>query len=77
MAITRRVGGASRALYDPVLQPLRDLAAPTILLSGSPDEGALLGRLKARIGVPGRAQVVTREAGVQVAQLAYGPPVQL
>jgi len=77
IAITRRVGGASRALYDPVLQPLKDLAVPTILLSGSPDEGALLGRIKARLGVPGRAQVVTREAGVQVAQLAYVPPVQL
>ncbi|WP_135848615.1 type VII secretion protein EccCa [Serinibacter arcticus] len=77
LAVTRRVGGASRALYDPVLQPLKDLAVPTILLSGSPDEGALLGRIKARIGVPGRAQVITREAGVQVAQLAYVPPVQL
>ena len=56
---------------------MRDLAAPTILLSGSPDEGPLLGRLKARLAVPGRAQVVTRDAGVQVAQLAYVPPVQL
>ncbi|GMA32364.1 type VII secretion protein EccCb [Litorihabitans aurantiacus] len=72
--VTRRVGGASRALYDPVLQPMRDLAAPVVLLSGSPDEGALIGRLKARVTVPGRATIVTREAGAQVAQLAWVPP---
>ena len=77
VALTRRVGGASRALYDPVMQPLRDLAAPAILLSGNPDEGALLGRVRPRLVVPGRAQIVTRDEGVRVAQLAYHPPVHL
>ena len=39
-------GGASPALYEPVIQSLRDLAMPGLLLSGSPDEGALIGNLK-------------------------------
>ncbi|HET7352052.1 MAG TPA: type VII secretion protein EccCb, partial [Marmoricola sp.] len=46
LALARRSGGASRALYEPVIQSLRDLATPGLLLSGSPDEGPLLGNLK-------------------------------
>ena len=34
--IARRSGGASRALYEPVIQSLRDLAMPGLMLSGSP-----------------------------------------
>ena len=40
LAVARRSGGASRALYEPVIQSLRDLAMPGLVLSGSPDEGA-------------------------------------
>ncbi|MFC7788305.1 type VII secretion protein EccCa [Microbacterium sp. MAHUQ-60] len=77
LTLTRRSGGASRSTFEPVMQTLRDLAAPGILLSGSPDEGALIGNLKATFAVPGRAKVVTRERGLQVMQLAYAPPSQL
>ena len=71
VVVTRRSGGASRAMYDPLLQNLRDLAAPGILLSGSPEEGQLLGKVKARPSIPGRAQLVTRSNGHQVVQLAW------
>ena len=71
VVVTRRSGGASRAMYDPLLQNLRDLAAPGILLSGSPEEGQLLGKVKARPSVPGRAQLVTRANGHQVVQMAW------
>ena len=40
VVVARRSGGASRALYEPVIQSMRDLAMPGLLLSGSPDEGA-------------------------------------
>ena len=33
--------------YEPVMQTLRDLGTPGILLSGSPDEGPLIGNIKA------------------------------
>lgn len=73
LTLTRRTGGASRAMYEQVLQGLRDLAAPGIVLSGSRDEGALIGAAKPQQGVPGRGQLVTRENGIQVIQLAHSP----
>ena len=33
-------------MYEPVIQSMRDLAMPGLLLSGSPDEGPLLGNLR-------------------------------
>ncbi|AEE45087.1 type VII secretion protein EccC [Cellulomonas fimi] len=74
LVVARRTGGAGRALYEPVLQSLRDLAAPGIVLSGSPDEGALIGGAKPVPSVPGRAQLVTRDRGRQVVQLVWSPP---
>jgi len=71
--VTRRVGGASRAAYDPILQALNDLGATGILLSGSPEEGALIGKVKPALSKPGRAQIVSRAKGYQVVQLAYAP----
>ena len=47
---------------------------PGILLSGNPDEGALIGRTKATAQPPGRGRIVSRELGEQVLQLAWQPP---
>ncbi|MEO5608413.1 MAG: type VII secretion protein EccCa [Ornithinibacter sp.] len=74
LVITRRSGGASRAMFEPVIQSVRDLGSPGILLSGSPDEGALIGRVKASAQPPGRARIVSRDLGDQVLQLAWHPP---
>jgi S-DNA-T family DNA segregation ATPase FtsK/SpoIIIE len=71
LVLTRRAGGASRASYDPVIQKLGDLGATGVLLSGSPDEGQLMGRVKATPAPPGRAKVISRSRGVYSAQLAY------
>lgn len=72
--VTRRSGGASRAAYDPILQGMTDLGVTGILLSGNPDEGQLIGKVKAMPSAPGRAQIVSRSRGLLVAQLAYVPP---
>ncbi|MGL5818199.1 MAG: type VII secretion protein EccCb, partial [Phycicoccus sp.] len=72
--LTRRMGGVSRALFEPVLQTVRDLGAPGMLLSGSPDEGMLIGRVKPSPQPPGRARMVSRELGDQVLQLAWHAP---
>jgi S-DNA-T family DNA segregation ATPase FtsK/SpoIIIE len=74
LVVARRAGGASRALYEPVIQTLRDLAAPGLLLSGSPDEGPLLGPVRATPAPAGRGRLVTRERGVEVVQLAWREP---
>jgi len=71
VVLTRRTGGASRAAYDPIIQRLTDLGTTGILLSGSPEEGALIGKIKAAPAVPGRAQIVSRKRGAVAAQLAF------
>jgi S-DNA-T family DNA segregation ATPase FtsK/SpoIIIE len=74
--LTKRVTPSShfsRAMYEPVSQSLRDLAAPGIMLSSSPDEGALVGRVKGSAQPPGRGRLVSRELGEQVVQLAWLP----
>jgi DNA segregation ATPase FtsK/SpoIIIE, S-DNA-T family len=74
LVVARRAGGAARALYEPVLQTMRDLAVPGLLLSGSPDEGPLVGSERPRPASPGRGRLVSREAGVETVQLAWSEP---
>lgn len=44
VVVTRRTGGAGRALYEPFLARMRDVGSIGLLLSGSKDEGQLLMR---------------------------------
>ena len=74
VVVTRRSGGASRALYEPVIQTLRDLAMPGLLMSGSPDEGPLLGNLRPTPLPPGRGRLITRDRGIEVVQTAWSEP---
>jgi S-DNA-T family DNA segregation ATPase FtsK/SpoIIIE len=74
LVVARRSGGASRALYEPIIQSLRDLAMPGLLLSGSPDEGPLLGTQKPQPAPPGRGRLITRDRGVEVVQMAWREP---
>jgi DNA segregation ATPase FtsK/SpoIIIE, S-DNA-T family len=74
LVVARRSGGASRSLYEPVIQSLRDLAMPGLVLSGSPDEGALVGNVRPAPAPPGRGRLVTRDRGVEVVQLAWRDP---
>ena len=76
LVLTRRIGGASRAMYEPVTQTLNDLSTPGIMLPGSPDEGPLIGRQKPIPGPAGRARLISRDHGVQALQLAWAPPTQ-
>ena len=71
LVIARRSGGASRALYEPVLQSMRDLAMPGLLLSGSPDEGPLIGSQKPQPAPPGRGRLISRDRGIEVVQMAW------
>ena len=71
LAVARRSGGASRALYEPVIQSMRDLAMPGLMLSGNPDEGPLLGNLRPTPLPAGRGRLITRDRGVEVVQTAW------
>jgi S-DNA-T family DNA segregation ATPase FtsK/SpoIIIE len=74
VVVARRAGGASRSLYEPVIQSLRDLAMPGVLLSGPRDEGMLIGNLRPQQAEPGRARLVTRDRGVETIQVAWTDP---
>jgi S-DNA-T family DNA segregation ATPase FtsK/SpoIIIE len=76
LIITRRIGGASRALFDPLVGRIRELASPGIMMSGPKEEGALFGNIKPQFLPPGRAWMVTRREGARLVQLAWSPPVQ-
>ncbi len=62
LVIARRSGGAARALYEPVLARLRDLAAPGLIMSGNRDEGVLLGTVRPSEQPPGRGTLVDRSS---------------
>jgi S-DNA-T family DNA segregation ATPase FtsK/SpoIIIE len=74
--VTRRAGGAARAMFDPLLARIRELASPGIVMSGPADEGPLLGNVKPQLLAPGRGWLVTRRGGAGLVQLAWTPAVQ-
>ncbi|HEY0532938.1 MAG TPA: type VII secretion protein EccCa [Actinoplanes sp.] len=74
LVLTRRSGGAGRALFEPVIQRLRELSAPGLVMSGSPDEGALIGAVRPTPMPPGRGRLITRREGVRLVQIAHLPP---
>jgi S-DNA-T family DNA segregation ATPase FtsK/SpoIIIE len=71
LVLTRRSGGAGRALYDPVIQRMRELSGPGLVLSGSRDEGSLIGNVRPEPLPPGRGRLITRREGVRLVQLAF------
>jgi S-DNA-T family DNA segregation ATPase FtsK/SpoIIIE len=74
LIVTRRIGGASKSLFDPVISRIRELASPGIMMSGPKEEGPLFGTIKPQILPPGRGWLVTRRQGAQLVQLAWTPP---
>jgi len=74
LIVTRRCGGASRAMYEPVLQRLRELDSPGLLMSGNREEGALFGNLRPSPQPPGRGTLVRRSDGMQLIQTAWVEP---
>lgn len=74
LIVARRSGGASRALYEPVIARMRDLAPAGLVMSGSRDEGNLLGTVRPSEMPPGRGTFVSR-SGTALVQLAWLPPL--
>ncbi len=74
VVLARRCGGAGRALFDPLLGRLRELAVPGLVMNGSADEGPLIGGVKPEPLPPGRAVLVDRRRGRRRVQLAWVPP---
>ncbi|TRV73437.1 type VII secretion protein EccCa [Streptomyces sp. 130] len=71
--VARGCAGASRAMYEPFLQRIKELGAQGVVLSGDPAEGDLVGSVRARPMPPGRACMVTRRGGKSLVQTGWLP----
>ncbi|WP_236077863.1 type VII secretion protein EccCa [Rhodococcus sp. P1Y] len=72
LVVARRSGGASRTMYDQIISRMRDLVSPGLVMSGSRDEGNLIGAVKPSPMQPGRGILVDRR-GQSLVQLAWSP----
>jgi S-DNA-T family DNA segregation ATPase FtsK/SpoIIIE len=74
VVIARRTGGAARGILEPILLRLRELGTPGLLLSGDPQEGPLLGGIKATTQPAGRGTLVRRRERPVLVQVAFSEP---
>lgn len=73
LVVARRYAGIARALYDPLLAHLRDSRCPTLLMSGSPDEGVVIDGHRPAAQPPGRG-ILVKHDGAQRIQVGWSPP---
>jgi S-DNA-T family DNA segregation ATPase FtsK/SpoIIIE len=57
-------------MFDPVIQRIREMGSPGLIMSGSKDEGSLLGSVRPQAQPPGRGFFVERRTGSQLIQTA-------
>jgi S-DNA-T family DNA segregation ATPase FtsK/SpoIIIE len=69
--VARRTGGASRGILEPLLNRLREIGTPGLLLSGDPQEGAILGSSRSTPQPPGRGVLVRRHERPTLVQVAF------
>ncbi|MCO6011610.1 type VII secretion protein EccCa [Actinoallomurus purpureus] len=70
IVLARSMGGAGRSLYDPIIQRLKDMASPALVMSGNKDEGAVFD-VRPRSLPPGRGTFVERRTGHRLIQTAH------
>ncbi|WP_281256358.1 type VII secretion protein EccCa [Nocardiopsis flavescens] len=70
----RRTGGAARAMFEPVLQSLNDMATPGVLFSGDRMEGRLSNGTASRQLPQGRALLARRGQRPDVLQVGWSEP---
>ncbi|MFD0467452.1 FtsK/SpoIIIE domain-containing protein [Nonomuraea thailandensis] len=74
LVLSRAMGGSGRAMFEPLIQRLKDMASPAVILSGTKDEGFLFGNVRAQPLPPGRGFLVDRKIGARLTQTALWPP---
>lgn len=71
--IARSSAGASRSMFEPFMQRIKELGAQGVVLSGDPGEGDVLGNVRPRPMPPGRGFFVSRKRGTPLVQLGWMP----
>ncbi|NYH52435.1 S-DNA-T family DNA segregation ATPase FtsK/SpoIIIE [Nocardiopsis arvandica] len=70
----RRTGGTARAMFEPVLQSLSDMATPGMLFSGDRMEGRLANGAASKALPQGRAQLALRGRRPDLVQVGWSEP---
>ncbi|MEV0591876.1 type VII secretion protein EccCa [Nonomuraea cavernae] len=70
----RQMGGVGRAMFDPIITKIKDLASPAVVLSGNKDEGYVFGNIRPHPLPPGRGYFIERRFGARLTQTAFLPP---
>jgi DNA segregation ATPase FtsK/SpoIIIE, S-DNA-T family len=76
LVLARPVSGTARTSFEPVLQRVRELGTPGLVMRGDPQEGPVLGGRKAGRQPPGRGHLVRRDGPDRLVQVAWAPPGQ-
>ncbi|MFE5961430.1 type VII secretion protein EccCa [Streptomyces rubiginosohelvolus] len=71
--LTRRVAGASRGMYEPLVQGLRESGASALLMAGDRSEGQLFPGVYASQQAPGRGVFIRRGQPNHLIQTVYAP----
>ncbi|MGN6606885.1 MAG: type VII secretion protein EccCa [Jatrophihabitans sp.] len=69
--VSRSAGGVGQGMFEPLMRRLRELGTPGVLLSGSKDEGAVIGSTKLEPLPPGRGKYVSRRLGARLVQTGH------
>ncbi len=75
LILARSAGGAGRAMFEPVIQRLREMGSTALLMSASKDEGPIFG-VKPQTLPPGRGYLATRRAEPRLVQTAFAATPQ-
>ena len=73
LVLARSAGGAGRAMFEPVVQRLREMGSTALLMSANKDEGALFG-IKPQSQPVGRGHLAARRAEPVLVQTALAEP---
>ncbi|MFJ6615551.1 type VII secretion protein EccCa [Streptomyces sp. NPDC091289] len=71
--LTRRVAGASRGMYEPLVQGLRESGSSALLMAGDRSEGQLFPGVYASQQAPGRGVFIRRGQPNRLIQTVYAP----
>ena len=77
LIVARRVGGISRSAFEPVMQRLREMSTPALIMSGDPQEGKIIHNQMATLQPPGRGYLARRNQPSTLIQVAYAEPTHV
>ena len=75
LVVARRIGGAARAMFEPLLGGASRCRLRTLLMSGRPEEGLAIGPVRPSPLPPGRGMLITRGGGSpKMIHVGWTPP---